>query len=199
MDSYLRKISTVSYFVIAFSAQNKFHVWIENTKIGTWKFFWKWMILECIDLPTDSVVVVKSIGLVKHKTISSSAIGHSGAHWRKLRTTFGYVAYFWIAIRSITTTLVLDFLYTMGNYFETELIVVCHCFLRENFFIAIFGRYQTLASYTLPPHADDHKKRCCWLVGLNYCPLGPRARAIAILPTAVQLNYPFHKCNGLWR
>lgn len=51
--------------------------------------------------------VVKSIGLVKHKTISSSAIGHSGAHWRKLRTTFGYVAYFWIAIRSITTTLVL--------------------------------------------------------------------------------------------
>jgi hypothetical protein len=58
-------------------------------------------------------------------------------------------------IAAILTTL------TMGNYFETELIVVCHCFLRENFFIAIFGRYQTLASYILPPHADDHEKRCC--------------------------------------
>jgi hypothetical protein len=44
------------------------------------------------------------MGVVKHKTISSSAIGHSGAHWRKLRTTFGYGAYFLIAIRSISSS-----------------------------------------------------------------------------------------------
>ncbi len=42
----------------------------------------------------NSVVVRGSRRVVKHKTIFSSAIGHSGAHWRKLRTTFGYVAYF---------------------------------------------------------------------------------------------------------
>ncbi len=41
------------------------------------------------------------MGVVKHKTISSSAIGHRGAHWRKLCMTFGYGAYFLIAIRSI--------------------------------------------------------------------------------------------------
>jgi hypothetical protein len=37
----------------------------------------------------------------KRNKMFSSAIGRSGAHRRKLRTTFGYVAYFWIAIRSI--------------------------------------------------------------------------------------------------
>jgi hypothetical protein len=71
----------------------------------------------------------------------------------------------------------------MGNYFETELIVVCHCFLRENFFIAIFGRYQTLASYTLPHHADDHEKRCCCKVGLNHFPLVGMGGFSTRLPT----------------
>jgi hypothetical protein len=38
------------------------------------------------------------MGVVKHKTISSSAIGPSGVQWRKLRTTFGYGVYFLISI-----------------------------------------------------------------------------------------------------
>ena len=29
-------------------------------------------------------------GVVKQKTMFSSAVGHSGAHWSKLRTTFGF-------------------------------------------------------------------------------------------------------------
>jgi hypothetical protein len=43
-----------------------------------------------------------TFGFKRNKKFSS-AIGRSGAHRRKLRTTFGYVAYFWIAIRSIAT------------------------------------------------------------------------------------------------
>jgi hypothetical protein len=45
-------------------------------------------------MTTKLVVVMGTMGVVKHKTIFSSAIGHSCAHWRKLRTIFGYVAYF---------------------------------------------------------------------------------------------------------
>jgi hypothetical protein len=29
-------------------------------------------------------------GVVKQKSMFSSAVGHSGAHWSKLRTTFGF-------------------------------------------------------------------------------------------------------------
>ncbi len=90
------------------------------------------------------------------------------------------------SISAITTTLVLVY---HGNYFETELIVVCHCFLREKFFITIFGRYRTLASYTLPPHADDHEKRYWWKVDLKHFPLNHEARVIATIPTAVCLFF----------
>ena len=129
--------------------------------------------------------VVKSIGLVKHKTISSSAIGHSGAHWRKLRTTFGYVAYFWIAIRSITTTLVLVY---HGKLFWNGIDCCVSLFFAWKIFLMRYLVVTNMASFTLPPHADDHEKRCCCKVGLNHFPLVHEARAIAIIPTAVSLS-----------
>jgi hypothetical protein len=45
-------------------------------------------------MPTEQCI--RDQVVVKHKKIFSSGgsgIGHSGAHWSKLRTTFGFFAY----------------------------------------------------------------------------------------------------------
>ena len=46
-------------------------------------------------IPTEPCIHSMVIqGVVKQKTMFSSAIGHSGAHWSKLRTTFGFIIKF---------------------------------------------------------------------------------------------------------
>ena len=65
----------------------------KRTDFGKWNTITKADLIAVIRTRKATEQCIHSMviqGVVKQKTMFSSAVGHSGAHWSKLRTTFGF-------------------------------------------------------------------------------------------------------------